>query len=507
MSDPLDDLGAVRDRRPQIAPPGDLAETTAQAWEAVGGWSSQTDASRFLARYGTALVRLERLDDGHYGTMPLNRPRMLHVLARSAAWGSMTAKGDFVPCPPSREVADDMLVDPDPPLVRLERIVEVPVLAANGSVQTQPGYDADTRCFLAPANGLRVESVADNPPAADVTRARGFLEELVADFPFHGPAEGAHERSHALGLLLLPFVRALISGPTPLHLIEAPTPGTGKTLLADALTSPALGGRPLPAMTEARDGDEWRKRLTAKLRRAPEFVLLDNLRRLLDSSALASALTATVAEDRLLGVSETVLLPIRCAWIATANNPSLSDEMTRRSVRIRLDAEVEFPERRDGYTHSDLLGWAREQRGDLIWSALTLARAWIAAGSPAPGVPLLGRFEDWTRVVGGILEYAEIGTVLGNADALRAANRDSGPGAFLGAIFDRYGEAEFVASKVLDEAREHLPFPEALDDATLAHKLGNRLREFTDRPVGGYVLRLGDSGHGGRRRWSVRRLT
>ena len=32
--------------------------------------------------------------------------------------------------------------------------------------------------------------------------------------------------------MLLPFVRELIDGPTPLHLIEKPTPGTGGTLLA-----------------------------------------------------------------------------------------------------------------------------------------------------------------------------------------------------------------------------------------------------------------------------------
>jgi putative DNA primase/helicase len=98
--------------------------------------------------------------------------------------------------------------------------------------------------------------------------------------------------------------------------------GPGKTLLAQALTVPALGTSELAAMAEARDFDEWRKRLTAKLRGAPEFLLIDNIRRRLDSPALAMTLTAMVVEDRLLGVSEMARLPVRCAFLATANNPS-----------------------------------------------------------------------------------------------------------------------------------------------------------------------------------------
>ena len=36
--------------------------------------------------------------------------------------------------------------------------------------------------------------------------------------------------------VLVDRCRALIDGPTPLHLVEKPTPGTGATLLVDVLT-------------------------------------------------------------------------------------------------------------------------------------------------------------------------------------------------------------------------------------------------------------------------------
>jgi hypothetical protein len=82
-------------------------------------------------------------------------------------------------------------------------------------------------------------------------------------------------------------------------------------------------------MVEGRDEDEWRKRLTAKLRDIPSMLLIDNLRRQLDASSVAAALTAPYWEDRVLGKSEMTRFPIRCVWIATGNNPQFSNEIAR----------------------------------------------------------------------------------------------------------------------------------------------------------------------------------
>ena len=72
-----------------------------------------------------------------------------------------------------------------------------------------------------------VPSISSCPSQRGIERARAlWLTELMGDFPFVSDAE----RAHALGLGLLPFLRDLISGPTPLHLIEKPSPGTGAGL-------------------------------------------------------------------------------------------------------------------------------------------------------------------------------------------------------------------------------------------------------------------------------------
>jgi hypothetical protein len=245
-----------------------------------------------------------------------------------------------------------------------------------------------------------VPAVARTPSSSEVERARCLLlEDLPGDFTF----VGASDRANAVALLVHPFVRELIDGPTPLHQIESPTPGTGKTLLSEILIFPSLG-RWIGGMSEAGTDDEWRKRLTAKLMHSPSAILLDNIRRPLDSGALAMALTADSWEDRILGPSELARVPVRCAWIATANNPTTSAEIARRSVRIRIDAQVEQPWARTTFRHANLRTWVIDHRGELVWAVLTLVQAWLAAGRPA-GAASLGSYERWAEVIGGILAY------------------------------------------------------------------------------------------------------
>ena len=227
-----------------------------------------------------------------------------------------------------------------------------------------------------------------------------------------------------MALLLLGFLRGMVDGPTPLHLIEKPTPGTGATLMVDAIAT-ILTGAGASVMTEGRDDDEWRKRVTAKLRQVPTILLIDNLRLKLDSSAVAAALTAPFWEDRILGQSEMARLPIRCLWIATGNNPEFSNEMARRLVRIRLDANVERPWQRSGFRHPDLMTWVRANRARLVAACLTLCQAWIAEGRPR-GTRTIGSYENWAQVLGGVLEVAGIDGFLGNLDEMMAASDTRG---------------------------------------------------------------------------------
>ncbi len=60
------------------------------------------------------------------------------------------------------------------------------------------------------------------------------------------------DRAHALALLLLPYARDLIDGPTPNHLAESPEPGSGHQR-RDLSLSPYSHDKDLARPVVARD--------------------------------------------------------------------------------------------------------------------------------------------------------------------------------------------------------------------------------------------------------------
>ncbi len=396
-----------RDNLPEIdAGDLDLPRVAAAAWEALQGKNEPP----YLFRYGGLPARLKQDDTNRPALQIVNEAGLRHILARSADWYEVRKTGSQPALPPLH-VVRDMLAEPDKPLPVLIGIAEAPTFASDGTLHSTPGYHITARMLYAPAPGFNVPDVPAKPTAEDIARARSLiLDDLIEGFPFTGDAE----RAHAVALYLLPFVRSLIDGPTPLHLIEKPTAGTGASLMVDALAFAAIGASP-GVMTEGRDEDEWRKRITARLRGGDRILLIDNLRRQLDSASLAAAITARVWKDRLLGTSDELAIPIQCGWVATANNAALSSEMTRRTVRIRLDAKMDRPWMGREFRHPNLLAWCGEHRGELAWAALVLGQAWLAGGRPIPdNTPVLGMFESWSRVMGSIFAVAGIPGFLSN---------------------------------------------------------------------------------------------
>jgi hypothetical protein len=355
--------------------------------------------------YGDTLFKMKR----DATVTALDQDRLRERLIALVRWEDK--KGN--PTRPDIQLLRMMLVSDDhiARLPRLKQIARTPVFAAAGRLVQEPGYDAGSGIYLAPAAGLPGPRVSTEPSSAEVERARGLLlDDVLKDFPFTSQAD----RATAVALILLPFARDMIDGATPLHLIEAPTPGTGKSLMLEAITTIALG-RGAGSMTEADKEEETRKRITAKLLEEPTYVVFENLTRMLRGGAIAQALTASTWEDRLLGVNKIVSLPVRCCWIAVANNPSFSDEVADRIVTCRIVSKEQRPRDRDPkqFKYPDLARWIRAQRGELVWSCLTLVQHWIARGRK-PGRAVLGSFQAWAETMSGILEAAGIDGLLEN---------------------------------------------------------------------------------------------
>jgi putative DNA primase/helicase len=466
--------------RPTIVLSGDLADVTRAAWAAIDAANSPP----FLFSLGSLPVRLERDDSGALVTRVLTLDRARYVLARVAEFIE-PKKGRGAAAKPAEDtfpplaVVHDVLAKPEPPLPKLTSIVEVPVLTRDGRIREVPGYDPAAGVYFEPPSGFVLPAVPAHPTARDLVAAVALIaDDLLGDFPFLSLTE----RAHAIGLLVLPFVRELIDGPTPLHVAEAPGPGHGKTLLLHALLAPALGRPPaLMAHPGGRNDEEMRKRLTAILASGCRAAVFDNLHGRLDSAALATALTAREWTDRLLGRTEMTSFPVTIIWAASANNATLSLEMARRSVRMRLDAGAERPWQRTGFRHSNLMAWTLEHRPALVAAALTMGRAWIDAGRP-PGPRGLGMFESWARVVGGILTVAGLEGFLGNLDDLyETADRDGAElRAFIAAWWAAHGSERRAAADLV--TLEPLPGRVAEGkDTGCTRRLGNLLADLRDR--------------------------
>ena len=444
----LDILNQLTDPRPRVRV--DLADDKVVD-SLIDALVEANDPTPIFFQRGRKLVRvIEVLCDGVVSPQieELTVDSLRIAVQRIALCVRMSkTKGEPVPSHPTRDHLAGLLNEPSWPVPELSGIVEVPVMRPDGTIHDTPGYDPATMLVYHPAPGLVVPQVPLTPSAGQVNAAKQLLlDELMGEFPFTDQTE----RANALALGLLPYVRPIIKGPTPLHLVESATPGEGKSLLVEMLLRPAVGMR-LAADPDKTDESETRKWITSKAVASAPVCWIDNVRHGLDNSVLANALTSARWSDRMLGENAVFEREYKPIWAATANNPVLSEEMTRRTVRIRLVSGLERPAMRTDFRHPDLRAWNTAHRGDLIAAALTLIRAWVVAGRPN-GKQRMGSFESYVAVIGGILDVIGVPGFLDNQMELYdvADSEAAQWGALVDLWRERCEETGFVACKASD---------------------------------------------------------
>jgi len=416
------------------------------------------------------------------------------LTARVATWNRDTKEGPRDAKPP-KEVAADLVVNPHPELPVLDHVVSTPVFGADGRLIARAGYHPAAKIWYHRTTGFHLPLVLERPTPSDRERALGLLlNDLLVDFPFTEDSD----RAHALAALILPFVRRLISGCTPIHLIEAPTPGSGKTLFSDLISIIALG-LPCEPTTVTKDENETRKKITALLLRGRPIVLLDNIKDALDSGQLSSAVTAETWSDRILGKTQIIDVPNRATWIVTANNPRLTTEIARRCIRIRIDPGEDRPWERENFKHHPIQQWAADNRAPLVHAILTLVQSWLAAGRPVGGKSL-GSFYSWSETIGGILDHAGVTGFLENTKQFYQAADQEGEQwrAFVEVWWEEYGDRWVSPTDLFDLAdrRDLISFVLCgKTERAQKIRLGKALGGLRDRRFGDRKLVTGTDGH------------
>lgn len=377
---------------------------------------------------GSELVRLGKSPNGVAKLIRMDKLMLRGCLSDVADFVTITSSKDGLPkstpTTPRIDVCEDILVRPTfpPGIPPIRGIVSSPIFAPDGTLETAPGYLPATQMFYdeVASSGRLALTLAD-PTIEAVHAAVAFLWTPFAGFPF----EDLASRAHVYAALIEPHVRSLIAR-SPMYLIEASTRGTGKTLLAETIVA-AFEPRATGALNFPRSEEEVSKTILSAALRGPSHILWDNLEGRIESAALCSAITSESGfSARILGRSENVELPLSCTWLATGNNASLHPDVTSRSVLIRLDAQMERPEERRGFSVADPASWMRKNRADVLDAVLLLIRYWISEGRPPYSGQARSRFPSWLTVIGGILECAGIPGLLTNVAALREGTDSEG---------------------------------------------------------------------------------
>lgn len=459
-----------------------LDEVGADAIEAL---IDANEPVSLLSRAGR-LVRVVPRDDD-VTIQPVLPAALRGMLADATRWYRATEKGSIYVYPPT-DVAEYVYHRPALGIPQLDGIRTCPIVRDDGSIASTSGYDHASRYWI---DCPTIQIPADPDPES---AAAWIVEELLWDFPFCSASDAAH----AIGLMILPMVRHLVRGSTPIHLIEAPTQGSGKSLLARV----ALGAciqtvSSAPAPTQE---DEWRKRLTSSLMAGSQAIFLDNLEGRVASPALAAAVTAwPYWSDRLLGSTQEVELPASVVWVATGNNVTLSRDLARRALRIRIDPRIEVPDQRptEMFRRPDLESFVRRHRADILERLVAMVSA--TASGQRQG-PVLGGFEAWSSMIGGILESCGVPGFLANLRELRAAANpeEDALGEFYDLWYSVHGSEPVRAGALVEyfESEEVLvPLIHAKDEASKAVRLGLILKQQRDVVRRGLTVQLQRNSH------------
>lgn len=270
-----------------------------------------------------------------------------------------------------------------------------PCLTGDGSILKEKGYDKKSGLYAA-FDPDQFPPIPENPSKEKAQEELEKIRSLLSEFTFKTPLD---EAVYLAALFTITCRKAVPHA--PMFAFTSPLPGTGKSTLAD-LISILSAGRAADPLSYSQDEETLKKQLFALFLTDPAIVLLDNIEEPVKSSSLCIILTQENWQERILGESKTVSISPTAIVICTGNNLEITGDLVRRSLYCRLDADLENPEERD--FSQDIYACAKQKRGSIITSILTIQQAYKLANFPkSKNIKRMANFEEWSQWTRGPL--------------------------------------------------------------------------------------------------------
>jgi putative DNA primase/helicase len=291
-------------------------------------------------------------------------------------------------------------------------IITTPTLRHDGTLLCTPGYDLRSELYLIP--GLTLPAIPDQPTKVEALAALAVLKDLFSEFSFR-------RKDLDLSVALAGLISALLRGslPTaPAILVRGDGPGVGKSLLVDIIAM-VVTGQLCPVTTFSSSEEEVEKRVGALVLAGAQIFSFDNCDRDLEGQILNQLTERSMMTVRILGRSEMPVCECHTAVFATGNGIGYAGDMLRRGLICELKALSERPELRQ--FKRDALAIAYNRRAEYVAAALTIVRAYIAAGRPRV-CDSLGSYGAWSSMVRSPLVWLGERDPRQSMDEVRAEN-------------------------------------------------------------------------------------
>ena len=346
------------------------------------------------------------------GITPVTSAFLGRALGRIARWERFDQHDRRIRIDPPRPVVEQISdMAGEWPFSVLAGVIGTPTMRPDGSLLLAEGYDASTGLVLLGAPSM--PSIPNQPTREDAERSLQLIDALLDEFPFRdgGDRDESVDRAVALSELLTPVLRGAMPA-APMHLANAPQPGTGKSYLAD-LASMIATGEQCAVIAFSHRPEETEKKLNGSALAGHPIIAIDNASGTIEGDLLCQITERPLLQLRPLGTSDMIRVANTFTVLSNGNNAVVAADMVRRTIECNLDASMESPETRV-FRDNPLIKIGQD-RGGYVAACLTIARAYLCAGKPGC-LPPLASYNAWSDLVRSPLVW------LGRADPVASTS-------------------------------------------------------------------------------------